>query len=125
MILPSPELILSVGAALLALWCAVTVAACRARWAQGTRESASNLEKLRVEIREEMEKTLRQLSATTPVEPVTAEAPCDSGRLNRSARARALKLLRTGVPPDAAAATLEMPRKDVVLLARVGSILAH
>jgi hypothetical protein len=45
------------------------------------------------------------------------------GRLNRSSRAGALSLLRSGVTPDTAASTLSMARHEVRLLARVVQIL--
>jgi hypothetical protein len=124
MILPSPEMVLAVAAALIALWCAVTVMACRARSARSESEFEAALERCRLECREAVANAVRESERSAP-EIAVVEPIQDMGRLNRSARARALKLLRTGVPPDSAAATLEMPKKDVALLARVGAVLAQ
>ncbi|MDP9170634.1 MAG: hypothetical protein M3N54_08460 [Acidobacteriota bacterium] len=43
--------------------------------------------------------------------------------LNHSARARALQLLRTGISPDSAAASLGMPRQELRLLSKVSRLL--
>jgi hypothetical protein len=46
------------------------------------------------------------------------------GRLNRSTRAQALQLLRQGVAPDTAAATLGLAKREMRLLARVSRLLS-
>jgi hypothetical protein len=48
----------------------------------------------------------------------------DEGRLNMSARAQALQLLRAGIAPDTAAFTLGVPTRDIRLLAKVAKLLA-
>jgi hypothetical protein len=45
------------------------------------------------------------------------------GRLNHSSRAHALQLLRSGISPDSAAASLDMPRREMRLLAKVSRLL--
>jgi hypothetical protein len=45
-------------------------------------------------------------------------------RLNRSSRAQALQLLRTGVAADTAASTLGIAKREIRLLARVARILS-
>ena len=45
------------------------------------------------------------------------------GRLNLSVRAQALQLLRAGMSPDTAAATLGVPSRDIRLLEKVSRIL--
>jgi hypothetical protein len=45
------------------------------------------------------------------------------GRLNHSSRAHALQLLRSGVSPDNAATSLDMPRREMRLLAKVSRLL--
>jgi hypothetical protein len=46
------------------------------------------------------------------------------GRLNHSARAQALQLLRAGISPDTAANTLGTATRDIRLLAKVSRLLA-
>ncbi|MGD1070105.1 MAG: hypothetical protein ABSB15_08180 [Bryobacteraceae bacterium] len=46
------------------------------------------------------------------------------GRLNRTGRAQAMRLLRSGVSPDTAAATLGVARREIKLLATVSRLLA-
>jgi hypothetical protein len=46
------------------------------------------------------------------------------GRLNQSARAQALQLLRAGISPDTAANTLGTATRDIRLLAKVSRLLA-
>ena len=45
------------------------------------------------------------------------------GRLNLSARAQALQVLRAGISPETAAVTLGIPVRDVRLLAKVSRLL--
>jgi hypothetical protein len=46
------------------------------------------------------------------------------GRMNRTSRAQAMRLLRSGVSPDTAAATLGVARREIKLLATVSQLLA-
>jgi hypothetical protein len=46
------------------------------------------------------------------------------GRLNRTSRAQAMRLLRSGVSPDTAAATLGLAKREIRLLATVSQLLA-
>jgi hypothetical protein len=46
------------------------------------------------------------------------------GRLNLSARAQALQMLRAGISPDTAAQNLGIASRDVRLLARVSTVLS-
>ena len=124
MILPTPELVLAIGAALLSLWCAIAVSAARARLAQAPKEVERALEQCHLECRETVAQALGEFSRMEQNLP-----PCDPtrdpGRLHRSSRTRALRLLRCGVSPDSAAATLEIPRKEMLLLAQVASVLGQ
>jgi hypothetical protein len=45
------------------------------------------------------------------------------GRLNRSTRAQAMKLLRSGISPETAASTLGMATREMKLLATVSRLL--
>jgi hypothetical protein len=45
------------------------------------------------------------------------------GRMGRTNRAEALRLLRSGVTPETAATNLGLPRHDLVLLAKVSRLL--
>jgi len=57
----------------------------------------------------------------------TAQASLEllrDGRLGMPARARALRMLRSGMAPDTAAAELGLPKNEVRLLAKVSGILA-
>lgn len=47
-----------------------------------------------------------------------------SGRLTNSVRSQAMQLLRAGIPPDKAAASLGMGRSEMRLISRVSRILA-
>ena len=47
------------------------------------------------------------------------------GRLNRSSRAQAMHLLRTGVSPDTAAARLGMAKREMNLLSKVSLALSR
>ena len=122
MIMPSAELMLAVAAVLISIWCAVGLLALRTRCSAQARELKSAQEQFR---RSGEAGAESPLSSTTTAGSEVAEPPGDPGRLNRSARARALKLLRAGVPPDAAATTLELPKKDLVLLSRVAAVLSR
>lgn len=55
----------------------------------------------------------------------SSEELLSSGRLNRSARARALQLLRAGISPDNAASTVGLAKSEMRLLAHVSRILAN
>jgi hypothetical protein len=46
------------------------------------------------------------------------------GRMNGTSRAQAMRLLRSGVTPDTAAATLGVARREIKLLATVSQLLA-
>jgi hypothetical protein len=48
-----------------------------------------------------------------------ALAPPGAGSLNRSARARALQMLRSGISPETAAASLGVAKREMRLLERV------
>lgn len=124
MILPSPELILAIGSVLVSLWSAVTIAATRAQAADGTRRVEEALAGYREQLKSETEKAMRE------AEPAEVHVPApdplrDPGRLHRSSRARALRMLRTGVTAESAAAALEMPKKEVVLLSRVATLISR
>ena len=123
MILPTPEMLLAIAAVLFSIWSAVAVKAIRTSTARTTAEIDGALGQCRLECRETTAKLLLDFNAATP-ETAFAE-PRASGPLHRSRRAHALKLLRSGVPAASAAATLDLPQKEVVLLARVASILAQ
>jgi hypothetical protein len=53
-----------------------------------------------------------------------ASEALNDGRLNQSARARALQLLRAGISPDTAANTLGTATRDIRLLAKVSRVRA-
>jgi hypothetical protein len=46
------------------------------------------------------------------------------GRLNRTSRAHAMQLLRSGISPDTAASTLGMARREMKLMATVSRLLS-
>lgn len=53
-----------------------------------------------------------------------SERALGDGRISRSSRSEALRLLRSGMAPETAATTLGMPRNDLELLSKVAGILA-
>ena len=53
----------------------------------------------------------------------TAEEVLRDGRLSRSSRSQAMRLLRSGVTPETAASTLGVAKNEMRLLARVSAIL--
>ena len=128
MILPTPELMLAVVATLLSMWCAVTVAATRTRTAPAPLEPGvepgQNSHTCLAQCRQVVETALKEFTTSDQNAPL-ADPTRDTGRLHRTARTRALKLIRSGASTESVAATLEMPRREVVLLARVASILAR
>jgi hypothetical protein len=81
------------------------------------------LEAQRVACAEQLAALSKNLELPEASIPRSNEGPWD-GRLNVSVRAQALQLLRAGVSPDTAAATLGVPSHDIRLLARVSRMLA-
>ena len=53
----------------------------------------------------------------------TTEEVLKDGRLSRSGRAQAMRLLRSGITPETAATTLGVARNEMRLLAKVSEIL--
>ncbi len=47
-----------------------------------------------------------------------------NGRLNRSTRAAALQLLRTGMSPDSAASSLGLAKREMRMIARISALLS-
>jgi hypothetical protein len=76
------------------------------------------------EIRNELKSEIRQAIESLEAGLRGPELALSQRRITRNNRAEALRLLRSGVAPETAAATLSMPRYDVVLLAKVASALA-
>ena len=118
MILPSPELLLALGAFLLSLWCAVAVTGCRSHTARALKALEMSVTSLREERSQSTDKTVPDSGMAEPRVGIG-----ETGRLHRSTRTRTLQLLRSGVSVESAAGTLAIPRKDIVLLSRVASIL--
>ena len=118
MILPSPELLLALGAFLLSLWCTVAVTAIRSDTARTLKALEISLTSLRGERSQSMDKTIPESGVAEPRVGIG-----ETGCLHRSIRTRTLQLLRSGVSVESAASTLAIPRKDIVLLSRVASIL--
>jgi hypothetical protein len=49
----------------------------------------------------------------------------EGGRLTRSRRSQAMQLLRSGVTPESAAASLDIAAREMRLIAKVSRILSH
>jgi len=76
-------------------------------------------EKLKTELKSEFKSAIESLEAgLRGPERAVAE-----GRMDRSMRSEALRLLRSGIAPETAAATLGMPKRDLVLLSKVSNVL--
>lgn len=109
-------------------------------WRQGclrVREKREILDiqtSLQTSVREEMERNYRQCQGeTAAVREIVAEAEKNAqvnlellrdGRLGMPARARALRLLRSGMLAETAAAELGLARNEVQLLEKVSILLA-
>ena len=124
MIPPSPELLLALGSILVSLWCAVAVAASRTRTARSSKTLEAAMEQCRADCGQTTARALREFE-TTEARAAATDPVHDTGRLHRSSRSRAIKLLRSGCSIESTASTLEIPRKDIILLSRVASILAR
>ena len=122
MILPSPELLLALGSILVSLWCAVAVVASRTHMAGTSKKLAAAMEQCRAECGQTTARALREFE-TTEARAAATDPVHDPGRLHRSTRSRAIKLLRSGCSIESTASTLQIPRKDIALLSRVTSIL--
>lgn len=96
-----------------------------------------NLRRVSSALRDEMERDREDLARQVTlidqkvIEAVEAQHGMQTslellrdGRLGLSARTRALKMLRSGVAADTAAAELGLPRNEVRLLAKVAAVLA-
>jgi len=93
---------------------AVETAAYHVRQACETRS-----EELKAELQSEFKSAIETLEAGLR----GPERKLAEGRIDRSNRAEALKLLRSGIAPETAAATLGLPKHDLVLLSKVSSVL--
>jgi len=79
-------------------------------------------EALKTELKAEFKSAMESLEAAFR----GPERALAEGRMDRSTRSEALKLLRSGIAPETAAATLGMPKRDLVLLSKVSNVLlAH
>ena len=76
------------------------------------------------EIRNELKSEIRHAIESLEAGLRGPELAVSERRINRTNRSEALRLLRSGVAPETAAATLSMPKNDLVLLAKVASALA-
>ena len=102
--------------------------------ARAAREMLDLYESLQKSLREDMERIERQcLGEIAAVRETMAEAETNSqanlellrdGRLGMPARARALRMLRSGMLAETAAAELGLARNEVQLLEKVSILLA-
>ncbi len=102
--------------------------------ARGMRETAEIQESLQKSLREEVEHGRLQCQGEiAEVRETLAEAEKNAqanlellrdGRLGMPARARALRMLRSGMSAETAAAELGLARNEVQLLAKVSILLA-
>jgi hypothetical protein len=93
---------------------AVETAAYHVRQACETRSEA-----LKAELKSEFKSAIESLEAGLR----GPERALAEGRMGRSTRAEALRLLRSGIAPETAAASLGMPKHDLVLLSKVSNVL--
>jgi hypothetical protein len=77
-------------------------------------------EELKTELKSEFKSAIDALEAGVR----GPERALGKGNLGRSGRSEALRLLRSGIAPETAAATLGMPKHDLVLLSKVANVLA-
>lgn len=82
--------------------------------------------------REETEKTCERRADELPTaldalerNRQSSEEMLRDGRLNRSTRSEALRLLRSGVTPEKVSAAVGMAKREVRLLARVSEMLSR
>ncbi len=76
-----------------------------------------------VELRAELETHVKESLAAFEAAMSAPDHALAAGRLSRSSRSEALRLLRSGIAPETAASTLGMPKNDIELLAKVSSVL--
>jgi hypothetical protein len=89
------------------------------------REELANLRAGYAEQLASLTRKIESLEAGSPGEGGRrAEGALHDGRLNQSARAQALQMLRAGISPDTAANTLGTATRDIRLLAKVSRLLA-
>jgi hypothetical protein len=122
--------LLACGAIAIAAVCLIAVYAQKKRCneKQEAAEAAAYHVRQACETRSEDLKTELKSEIRSAIESLEAglrgpERALAEGRIGRSNRAEALKLLRSGIAPETAAATLGLPKHDLVLLSKVSNVL--
>jgi len=116
-----PGVIAGAGGFCAALACTAVCVTLLRRFRQGALEAVD-------QVREDCHKSgeeLRNALSSIEANMQTTEELLREGRLNRSTRAQALKMLRSGVSPETAANSLGMATRELRLLARVSELLCR
>ncbi len=125
-----PGLIAGVAGCLAALFSLLAVRRCHLRASRDSSrlshefESAQALLAGRQTLFSEEIAGLRHALSTLEIGMQNTDEILRDGRMNRTSRAQAMRLLRSGVSPDTAAATLGVARREIKLLATVSQLLA-
>jgi hypothetical protein len=128
--IPDPGLIAGVAGCLAALFSLLAVRRCHLRASRDSSrlshefESAQALLAGRQALFSEEIAELRHALSTLEIGMQNTDEILRDGRMNRTSRAQAMRLLRSGVSPDTAAATLGVARREIKLLATVSQLLA-
>jgi hypothetical protein len=128
--IPDPGLIAGVAGCLAALFSLLAVRRCHLRASRDTGRLSLELERGQAFLAgqqalfsEELA-GLRHALSTLELSMQNTDEILRDGRMNRTSRAQAMRLLRSGVSPDTAAATLGVARREIKLLATVSQLLA-
>lgn len=109
---------------MLAILAAVCLLAVRKRAVSNERRYSHLLSLINLQ-REEMTQQIEQLTRAVEAQEQNRRdiGEMCSAPLTRSHRAQAMHLLRSGMSPETAASSLELPAREIRLLARVSRIL--